>query len=293
MRIEQLEYFDSLVKNKTIQSVSEKYYTSPQVVSKAIKQLENELNTELFIRSKKGLLLTDSGRDIYPFVEQILKNYNYIKFNYIENNSASIKINILASYGTDMFLSLLLENHFFDNFSNIGINILPVKTVDEIITQSNPYDIILTIVREQEIERFYNNFFISDEYYIHELLKDYHKVWVKSNSQYAKKEKFSIDEIKDLPLIEYAKHENSFEETYGIQIDCLNKVNDIGLAIELLKKNKGILLAPEFIIDSHLAISERNNLISIPLEKNFNIYILIFEKKKSKVRGIVDKIKHF
>ena len=91
MRFDQLEYFYALASCQTIQAVSEKFYTSPQVVSKAIKQLEEELGTLLFIRTKKGLLLTEAGTDVYPYIAEILKNYQYLNDKYINKKTIELQ----------------------------------------------------------------------------------------------------------------------------------------------------------------------------------------------------------
>lgn len=45
-------------------------YTSQPAVSRSIKTLEEELNTKLFYRSKKGIELTPKGKELFYYVEQ-------------------------------------------------------------------------------------------------------------------------------------------------------------------------------------------------------------------------------
>ena len=45
-------------------------YTSQPAISRSIKQLEGELNTQLFFRNKKGIELTEKGKELFFFVEQ-------------------------------------------------------------------------------------------------------------------------------------------------------------------------------------------------------------------------------
>ena len=86
MRLEQLEYFVSAVLLQSLNAVSEAFYISPQVVSKSIKQLEAELNTTLFVRSRKGLLLTEKGKDVYHYALEIVQDIHYLRQNYIHPN---------------------------------------------------------------------------------------------------------------------------------------------------------------------------------------------------------------
>ena len=63
MRLEQLEFFVETAKNHSMRSAADKLHASPQNVSKAIKQLEDELAFTLFIRSRQGLYLTPLGQE--------------------------------------------------------------------------------------------------------------------------------------------------------------------------------------------------------------------------------------
>lgn len=48
-------------------------HTSHQNISKALKQLEDELGVELLLRMKQGILLTEKGTEVYNFSKQILE----------------------------------------------------------------------------------------------------------------------------------------------------------------------------------------------------------------------------
>lgn len=61
MRFEQLEFFVETAKSQSMRGAAEKLHASPQNVSKAVKQLEEELDFPLFIRSRQGLFLTPLG----------------------------------------------------------------------------------------------------------------------------------------------------------------------------------------------------------------------------------------
>ena len=73
--------------NFNLTEVSNVLFTSQSGVSKHIKDLEDELGVELYIRKGKRLLgLTDPGREMLEFVERILLDANNIK-NLVEQYS--------------------------------------------------------------------------------------------------------------------------------------------------------------------------------------------------------------
>ncbi len=73
--------------NFNLTEVGNALYTSQSGVSKHIKDLEDELGVELFVRKGKRLLgLTDPGRELLEIVERILLDANNIK-NLVEQYS--------------------------------------------------------------------------------------------------------------------------------------------------------------------------------------------------------------
>ncbi|MFA5826325.1 MAG: LysR family transcriptional regulator, partial [Gallionellaceae bacterium] len=73
--------------NFNLTEVGNALFTSQSGVSKHIKDLEDELGVELFVRKGKRLLgLTDPGRELLVIVERILLDSNNIK-NLVEQYS--------------------------------------------------------------------------------------------------------------------------------------------------------------------------------------------------------------
>lgn len=62
-RLEHLEYLICLAETGSTTKASEKLLTSRQNVSKMIRQLEDEMEAELFIRGPQGVQLTEAGKN--------------------------------------------------------------------------------------------------------------------------------------------------------------------------------------------------------------------------------------
>lgn len=67
-----LTYFVTVAESLNITKAAEKLHISQPPLSNQIKSLEKELNTVLFIRGKRSLQLTDSGRLLYRRAKEIL-----------------------------------------------------------------------------------------------------------------------------------------------------------------------------------------------------------------------------
>lgn len=65
MELRQLKYFLSVADNRSFVGAANELFISRQAVSKAIGQLEEELNTELFMRDTSGAFLSPAGLFFY------------------------------------------------------------------------------------------------------------------------------------------------------------------------------------------------------------------------------------
>lgn len=68
--------FYEVARTKSLTVASDNLFITPPAVSKKIKQLEEQLNEELFIRGNNGLSLTVAGESLYTYVEQGLKIFD-------------------------------------------------------------------------------------------------------------------------------------------------------------------------------------------------------------------------
>ena len=66
-----LLYFWTVAREGSIAAAAELLHLTPQTISGQIKQLEATIDAKLFTRAGRGLALTDAGRAIMPYAEEI------------------------------------------------------------------------------------------------------------------------------------------------------------------------------------------------------------------------------
>ena len=74
MRMEQLKYLVDIAETKSMSKTAERLFVSPQAVSKGIRQLEEELDVTLLVRTSTGAELTRIGEMVVVVAKEILKN---------------------------------------------------------------------------------------------------------------------------------------------------------------------------------------------------------------------------
>ncbi len=73
MELRQLRYFLAIAEARTQSAAAEKLHIAQPALTQNIKSLEQELGTQLFLRSSKGMELTDTGRLFLGHAQMILR----------------------------------------------------------------------------------------------------------------------------------------------------------------------------------------------------------------------------
>ncbi len=74
LNLNALKYFYEIANTKNITKASNNINISQPALTKSIKTLEDELNTTLFKRSKKGVILTEEGEILYEYTKKMFDN---------------------------------------------------------------------------------------------------------------------------------------------------------------------------------------------------------------------------
>ncbi len=100
MDIRQLNYFAACVEAGSMNKAAERLYTSQPSVTHAIRTLEEELGTTLFIRGAHGLTLTEAGKRIYDQAVNAIKAVDVISA--VADGSRGSSLSIAATPSSNL-----------------------------------------------------------------------------------------------------------------------------------------------------------------------------------------------
>lgn len=109
MNLRQCDCFLTVANTKSISKAADMLFISKQGLSKSIRSLEEELGAELFVRTKKGSILSPMGEKLYPHIQTIYNSYSEI--NKILDIAPKDTLQILIPYG---FFEYISPQAFFD-----------------------------------------------------------------------------------------------------------------------------------------------------------------------------------
>ena len=121
--------FYEVALSESISDASKQLFITQAAVSKAIKKLEEDLNTNLFYRNSKGVKLTEKGEELLFYVEEAFNNLVTAERTMIESktlNKGKISIGVPSQIGSFYIFEDI--TNFHKKYPNIEITIISKTT---------------------------------------------------------------------------------------------------------------------------------------------------------------------
>lgn len=232
----------------TITEAAEKLAISQPAVTKAIKNLEWQLNGNLFIRSKNGIKLTENGKKFYNYIKPAIEQMQ--DASKLFNNISKIEIGEIKIGTSNTILKYYLMEHLKEyskilpninitieeSYTPTLINMVKNGSLDTAIIYANENDNKLDGLKIYTLQKL-NYCFIGNKKY-----KKYANKTVNLND--LKKERLILNTIN--PIQTYLLNENEKESKYNAYINLASH----SLVYEFVKQGFGIgLVIKEFIKD--------------------------------------------
>ena len=122
--LELYRVFYAVAKHKHMTKASEELHISQPAISQSIKKLEDQLGGTLFLRSNKGIELTEEGKMFYEYVKGALELINNAENEFTSFKDLSkgeIKIGCSTTLTKLVLMNALKDFHL--DYPNININI--------------------------------------------------------------------------------------------------------------------------------------------------------------------------
>lgn len=118
MNTESLEYFIKVYEKKSFNSAAKDLFITPQGLSKMVKQLEMDLETELFYRGSRGVEPTEYGELLYARAKHICYLIEDIKKEISIMSGSKGILNLMVTYSTAAALPMNLLLGFPKEYPN-------------------------------------------------------------------------------------------------------------------------------------------------------------------------------
>jgi len=200
INLELYRIFKIVADEENLTKASEILHISQPAVTKHIKNLENELNVQLFKRSKYGMILNENGKKLYLQIKDSMDVL--LKAEDIFNIRTEIKLGVHVNMPEKIYKDAILK--FYENNKDCIINIHK-------LTAENMF----SMLEKQKIDIAVSKKY-SDELYNTKKIRfipigELHDVFIVNvNSQYLNK-KLSKKELKDIKIYTLKKFSSAYQ----------------------------------------------------------------------------------
>ena len=238
MTLQQLRYAISVANNKSMNKAAEELFVTQPSLSSAIKELEEEIGIELFLRSNRGVIITPEGEEFLAYARQMLDVYSLIEDKYVEKKGLKKKfsvsmqhytfaveafMNVAKDYGMEDYEFAVHETKTFEVIENVRFQ---KSEIGVMYLNDFNQKALKKVFRENQVE------FI-------ELFDCGIYVYLAKSNPLANKEIINFEELKEYPCLSFDQgNYNSFyfaEEVFSTyDYKKIIKANDRATLLNLM-----------------------------------------------------------
>lgn len=244
--IKNLNTFILVAELNSFTKAAEKLGYSQSTISFQIKQLEQELNSQLFERINHTVALTEKGREVLKYAHQIRKLTQELETSMREAKDVKGHVRLAMA---DSLCNSLFDEGFADfraKYPGIMLNIIAAGTEEMFrLINHNEADAILTL----------DNHVYNTEYVIvREERVKVHFV-AAADSPLAAKEKISVRELLHQPFIltekgmSYRRLMDEKLAEMSLEIQPILEIGSADLICSLVEQGVGISFLPDYVTD--------------------------------------------
>lgn len=253
MTLTQLKYAVALSDAKSINEAAQELFISQPSLSAAIRDLEEEVGIELFMRTNRGVIITPEGEEFIGYARQVLEQYQLIESRYIEKRNIKKRFSVSMqhySFAVDAFIKMVKQ--------------FGMDEYEFAVHETRTYDVIDDVRKlKSEIGILYVNDFNSKV--MNKLFKDYDLefseilkcgiyVYLWNGHPLAGKGEIAIEELQEYPCLSFDQGTyNSFyfaEEVLSIyNYKRIIKANDRATMLNLMVGLNGYTLCSGIICE--------------------------------------------
>lgn len=124
MEIRQFQTFKKVAELKSFSKAAETLYYGRSTVSEHIQSLEREVGAPLFNRLGKTISVTDTGKELYKYVVELLNTYDMIKNIAVDKIDVKGELNVGVSESLVIYRLNSVLSQFKQTYPNVNLKLI-------------------------------------------------------------------------------------------------------------------------------------------------------------------------
>lgn len=240
MNLKQLRYFLEVAQEKQITAAARNLHIAQPPLSYQLKELEKDLDAQLFVRNSKGITLTEAGEALAGYAQEILELSDYAKDKVKQidqGRQGTISLGIISSSGNQVPGPRLQE--FQEFYPEVNFEIYESNTFG-VLDYLKRRKIDLGIVRTP-----FNFQGVASKYFAKEKMVAVLPPQIKESKKH-----YQIEDVAKKPLLIYRRFAKIFADSfsaYGLKPFIAMTCDDARTTIRWAEMGMGVALVPASI----------------------------------------------
>lgn len=291
MEFKHIEYFIETSHHSSMSKAAESLYISQQALSRCIANMEQELGTQLFERSVKGVKLTEDGRYLYDVFAPQVETFNKsIEEAITHFDSKPIHLAFCCAPLIFRCLDAELLFKFQEEYPNISLEQLELSDVecDAYVEESTDHFGLLAIPANRHGERVAYTPVQTFPLYL----------FVHKDNPLAKMKEVNFARLKDEKFLMldkksyYRKVVSYYAHKYNFTPQTAYESSDANQLISLVNRGRGVALSLEPLLNHSIY----DNVVMVPFDDKSITWSIAFihqdyDKLSSAAKKFIDFIK--
>lgn len=265
MTLQQLKYVIMIAKTKNITEAARRLFVAQPSLTASVKELEKELGITIFIRTNKGITISNDGEEFLGYARQVVEQTNLIKERYLGSSTVKHLFCVSTqhySFAVEAFVELL-KNY---QGAEYDFRIRETQTYEIIEDVAKLRSEVGILYLNKDNEKVLRKTLHENSLQFHRLFIAKPHVFIGLNNPLASKKIITLEDLLPYPRLSYEQGEhNSFyfaeeiQSTHNSPKDII--VSDRATLFNLLIGLNGYTICSGIINET----LNGPNIISIPL----------------------------
>lgn len=292
MTLQQLRYAVCIANNKSMNKAAAELFISQPSLSSTIRDLEEEIGIELFLRTNRGILITPEGEEFLAYARQMIEQYRMMEERFVTNKKSKKKFSVSMQHYTfavQAFIKMARE-FGMDDYEFAVHETKTYEVIENVKNQKSELGILyLNDFNEKAMKKIFND----NELEFKDLFNCGIYVYLWKNNPLAQKDIIDFEDLKNYPCLSFEQgNNNSFylaEEVLSTyEYKQIIKADDRATMLNLMVGLDGYTLCCGIICED----LNGNEYRAIPLNTSDRMRIGYIKKKKMPLSKLGEKYIH-
>lgn len=289
MTITQLRYVIVIAGASSMNEAAKELFVSQPSLSASIKELEEEIGIEIFIRSNRGIALTPEGEEFIGYARQLVQQYELIENKYVNGENQKKHFSVSAqhyAFAVDAFAKMV-QQFGMDEYEFAFYETRTHEVIEDVKNFKSEIGILyINDFNRKVFEKLFTEYNLE----FHPIINCEAYVYMWKGHPLAKKKKLSVDDLADYPCLSFEQGKNNsfyFAEemlsTY--QYKQLIRICDRATGLNLMKGLNGYTICSGILCEE----LNGNDYCAVKLKEDEKMTVGYVVRKNLKLSPLAQK----